>query len=569
MERFWICRDPSVKTDRVGPASTRGLFAALLVLAVALGMVLTGVSRAPAASAGAASSAAAAPAGSGLAWGNNFLGQFGNGTNTPGSSVPVPVSLPAGTTITAIAAGNVHSLAVTSTGTVLAWGGNEDGQLGNGTNTNSNVPVAVSLPAGTTITAIAADSDYSLALTSTGTVLAWGDNLFGQLGNGTTTDSNVPVPVNLPAGTTITAIAAGFAHSLALTSTGTVLAWGVNTDGELGNGTNTNSNVPVPVSLPAGATITAIGAGNSHSLAVTSTGTVLAWGNNEFGQLGNGTNTDSNVPVAVNLPAGTTITAVAASFDDFFPPNHGYSLALTSTGTMLAWGRNHLGELGNGTTTDSNVPVPVNLPAGTTITAIAAGGGQSLALTSTGTVLWWGDNGLATASLVPFPLDLPAGTTITAIAAGGDHALAIAAEPAPAKSTSTLRVSPSNPQPNQPVTFTATVTCTAGTPTGTVTFLDGKKTLGTATLSGGPTATATLILDRLRPGSHTIRARYNGKGTCPPSTSKPVTVKVQKPQLPVTGVNAPDTLAAGTLLVLTGTALVVRNRRRPANRSNS
>jgi alpha-tubulin suppressor-like RCC1 family protein len=168
------------------------------------------------------------------------------------------------------------------------------------------------LPAGTTITAIAAGRNYSLALISTGTGLAWGFNGSGQLGNGTTTNSNTPVPVDLPPGTTVTAIAGGFRHSLALTSTGTVLAWGDNEFGQLGNGTNTSTNVPVAVSLPAGTTITAVAAGELHSLALTSTGIVLAWGSNGAGQLGNGTNTSSNVPVAVSLPAGTTITAIAA-----------------------------------------------------------------------------------------------------------------------------------------------------------------------------------------------------------------------------------------------------------------
>nr|WP_239133940.1 chromosome condensation regulator RCC1 [Rugosimonospora africana] len=267
----------------------------------------------------------------------------------------------------------MHSLALTSTGTVLAWGYNGGGQLGNGTNTNSNVPVPVDLPADTTVTAIAAGELHSLAVTSTGTVLAWGLNGDGQLGNGTNTSSNVPVLVDLPADTTVTAVSGGGEHSLALTSTGSVLAWGLNGAGQLGNGTNTSSNVPVPVDLPAGAAATAVAAGGVHSLALTSTGIVLAWGFNRSGQLGNGTNTSSNVPVAASLPAGATATAVAAG--------NGHSLALTSTGIVLAWGDNEFGQLGNGTNTNSNVPVPVGLPAGTTVTAIAAGELNSLAIT--------------------------------------------------------------------------------------------------------------------------------------------------------------------------------------------
>ncbi|WP_050591866.1 RCC1 domain-containing protein [Salinispora fenicalii] len=306
-----------------------------------------------------------------LAWGDNKDGELGDGT-TMDSSTPVEVSLPAGTTVTAIAAGDDHSLAVTSAGAALAWGGNRFGQLGDETTTDSTTPVEVSLPAGTTVTAIAAGDDHSFAVTSAGTALAWGDNSQGELGDGTTTRSSTPVPVSLPAGTTVTAIAGGVAHGLALTSAGTVLAWGSNSDGQLGDGTTTDSSTPVEVSLPAGTTVTAIGGGRDHSLALTSAGTVLAWGSNSDGQLGDGTTTDSSTPVEVSLPAGTTVTAIAAS--------RFHSLAVTSAGAALGWGSNSDGRLGDGTTTDSSTPVEVSLPAGTTVTATTAGVAHSMAL---------------------------------------------------------------------------------------------------------------------------------------------------------------------------------------------
>ncbi len=115
----------------------------------------------------------------------------------------------------------------------------------------------VSLPAGTKVTAVAAGALHSLALTSTGAVLAWGYNADGELGDGSTTNSDVPVKVKLPAGTKVTAVAAGGYYSLALTSTGAVFAWGYNADGELGDGSRANSDVPVKVKLPAGRKVTA------------------------------------------------------------------------------------------------------------------------------------------------------------------------------------------------------------------------------------------------------------------------------------------------------------------------
>lgn len=226
-----------------------------------------------------------------------------------------------------VAAGQEHSLALTSTGTVLAWGGNGGGQLGNGTYNNSTIPVTVILSPGTTVRAVAAGRFHSLAVTSAGAALGWGSNSAGQLGNGTNTSSNIPVAVSPPMGTAFTAIAAGEDHSLAITSAGTALAAGDNTFGQLGDATNTSNNKFVTVSLSPGTTITAIATGGFHSLGVTSTGATLAWGLNRHGQLGDGTTTNRNKPQAVDLPVSTT---VAGGF--------GHSLALaappTSTTTL-------------------------------------------------------------------------------------------------------------------------------------------------------------------------------------------------------------------------------------------
>src|SRR5450756_2229802 len=235
---------------------------------------------------------------------------------------------------TIVSASPIETQAAGSTGSpgsAWAWGYNVYGQLGNGTTTNSSTPVAVTN--GTSVTAIAGGASHSLALTSTGQVLAWGDNAYGELGNASITNSTTPVAVSLPSGTTVTAIAAGYNHSLALTSSGQVLAWGYNGDGELGTGNGTtNSSIPVAVSLPSGTTVTAIAGGGRHSLALTSTGQVLAWGYNGYGGLGNGTIFQNNTPVAVSLPSGTTVTAIAGGFF--------HSLALTSAGQVLAWGYN-------------------------------------------------------------------------------------------------------------------------------------------------------------------------------------------------------------------------------------
>ena len=308
--------------------------------------------------------------GSVSAWGFNREGELGNGTNTTtypqGLDTPGPVSGLTG--VTAIAGGQLHSLALQSDGTVWAWGYNGNGQLGNGTQTDNNTPVQVLGPGGvgylTGVTALAVGGSnlHSLVVKSDGTVWAWGLDNEGELGNGTTFTSFTPVQVLGPGGvgylTGVTALAVGFELSLALQSDGTVWAWGYNGNGELGNGTFTFTDNPTPVQVLGLSGVTAIAGGGFHSLALKSDGTVWAWGYNAGG----------NAPVQVlGLSGMTAIAGLDLS-----------SLALKGDGTVWAWGSNAVGQLGDGTFTPSNAPVEVLGPGGvgylTGVTAIAGGG---------------------------------------------------------------------------------------------------------------------------------------------------------------------------------------------------
>jgi alpha-tubulin suppressor-like RCC1 family protein len=251
--------------------------------------------------------------------------------------------------------------------TMRAWGTDSDGELGDGSRTPvSDTPVQVKLPSGVTPTATRAGCLDSVALTSKGTALAWGNDSFGQLGDGgSATARSKPVTVKLPKGTKLTSVRAGCAHDLALTSTGKVLAWGLNNDGQLGDGTTRQRDKPVRVSLPKGTTVVAAVSGLLHALALTKGGKVLAWGDNQEGQLGIGTTTTRHRPVFVTLPKGTKVSELAAGKD--------YSLALTTvpvepgpngtptTHGLLAWGGNETGQLGTGTTGGSLVPVAPKL----------------------------------------------------------------------------------------------------------------------------------------------------------------------------------------------------------------
>ena len=336
-----------------------------------------------------------------VSWGYNYDGQLGNGGTATGL-VPGMVSTTgvlAGRTVTAVAVGAYHSLALCTDSSLAAWGNNFSGQLGDGTSTSRSVPVAVTpgALAGKTVVAVAVGYGHNLALCADGTLAAWGENDSGQLGNGMATGAPTATPqavnfIGALAGKRVTAVAAGYDHSLALCSDGTLAAWGGG--GPLGNGSSLDSWVPVAVDASgvlAGKTVVAIASGYGFSLALCDDGTLAAWGNNDFGQLGDGTTVYRNAPVAVNrssLLAGKTVASIATG------SNH--SLVLCTDGTIAAWGDNSDSKLGDGTTNDRSVPVAVNLTGalvGRTVVALSAGGGQSRALCTDGTLVSWGANG--------------------------------------------------------------------------------------------------------------------------------------------------------------------------------
>ncbi|HEX4186627.1 MAG TPA: IPT/TIG domain-containing protein [Solirubrobacteraceae bacterium] len=244
--------------------------------------------------------------GSVMAWGDNESGQLGTG-NTIESEVPVPVKGLSG--VRAIAAGGEHSLALMSNGTVMAWGDDESGQLGNGVvKPSSLVPIAVKGLTG--VTAISAGGEFSLALTKAGTVEAWGSDESGQLGNVGFEESLSAVPVQVSGLSGVTAIAAGAQHALALGSGGTLMAWGEDTYGELGNGSfKARQDAAVAVSGLSGATT--ITAGGQDSAALLASGSVMAWGVDKSGTLGNGT-TGSPSAVPVLVEGVTKVASVSA-----------------------------------------------------------------------------------------------------------------------------------------------------------------------------------------------------------------------------------------------------------------
>jgi len=318
-----------------------------------------------------------------------------------------------------VQAGGAHSIALKFDGTVWAWGSNAYGQLGNGTNTDSSTPVQVKGLAN--VVAIAAGFYHNLALKSDGTVWAWGSNAKGQLGNNNAgVNSNVPVQmlVAIAPNTGVAnavSIAAGLNHSLVLTRAG-IMAAGDNFFGQIGDTTNTQRNILVSVTL---AGVSAIAAGRNHSLALLSTGAVWAWGDDSVGQLGDGALVPQNAPE--HNPTLVNIAQISS--------RDSTSLALDSSGVVWGWGVNDAGQVGNGGVASPVTTPTKSLIANFVVTSIAAGGFHSLAITSNGTVIGWGTNSTGQLSNIP-PQTYTAATGLSSVggaasvAAGISHSLA-------------------------------------------------------------------------------------------------------------------------------------------------
>ncbi len=344
------------------------------------------------------------------AWGGNDFGQLGLGDKID-QTTPTPVQSPDGNSILSeikgISAGNFYTMALKNDGTVWGWGSNAYGRLGIGSKLDQTLPVQVKGFQGQgflqNITSIAANGRHSLAIDGAGTVWAWGRNAEGQLGDGTTTERLTPVQVKSSDGilpfTGVRKILTGMDHTIALKNDGTVWAWGKNDYGQLGHGNSgagTNVNLPGQVlGIDGVGTLSGvndIAAGEVYSLALMNDGSVVAWGRNSSGQLGDGTTADKPFPVKVLGENGlgflSGITALASM--DY------HTLAIKDDGTMRAWGSNNNGQLGDGTTTVRLSPVTVMMADGTTplgnIMGISAGYRFSVALSQDGTIWAWGRN---------------------------------------------------------------------------------------------------------------------------------------------------------------------------------
>jgi len=304
-------------------------------------------------------------------WGFNDAGELGTGSTTS-SSTPVGVS-GLSSKVAAVSAGGSRSCALTTSGALKCWGNSP----GNGTS-NSTTPVSVSgLASG--VKAVSAGGTFTCALTTAGGVRCWGAGSLGQLGDGQLTASSVPVtPTGLTAG--IASISVGAQHACALTTGGGVKCWGWNNYGETGDQSGvTTTPTPIDVSgLPTN--VVNVSVGGFHSCVVTSTGDALCWGQNQVGQLGDGTTVNRATPAPVSGLSGVTSLTGGT-----------YHTCAIASGAAYCWGSNNSGQVGDGTATDRWLPVPVvGLSSG--VVQISGGRFHTCSVDSVGRAKCWGNN---------------------------------------------------------------------------------------------------------------------------------------------------------------------------------
>jgi len=325
-------------------------------------------------------------------WGSDVSGKLGDNQVSPSYSdtnhdsfMPLKVHGPGNVgylnSVVAISAGESHNLALRADGTVWAWGWNAFGQLGDGTTNDAHTPVQVS--GLTNVVAISGRAYHCLALRSDGTVWAWGWNHYGQLGNGTTTNF-ISLPIQVIGLTNPASISAGYTISLARMSNGTVRVWGTDRKGEMGQGIFGASSYS-PVQVVGLSNVVSVSADFQEPEALKSDGTIWMWGWNNLGQLGDGTTLDTNLPTQV-LGLTNMIFAGATGDRD--------NCAIGADHTVWTWGRNYNGQLGIGTADQAAHPFPVQVPAfgNGYVTMVQTPDWHSMALESDGTLWAWGSN---------------------------------------------------------------------------------------------------------------------------------------------------------------------------------
>jgi alpha-tubulin suppressor-like RCC1 family protein len=316
-----------------------------------------------------------------------------------------------------ITSGGAHSCAIFTNGKLKCWGSNSEGQIGVGSSDSVKVN-AVSVDSNVNYAQISAGTSHNCGITTAGVLKCWGNNLYGQLGIGSTTKSNVPVVVD--SGVSYSFISASFYNTCGITTAGVLKCWGRNSDGQIGDGTNTQRNSPTIIE--SGVTYSHVGVGSINTCAITTSGVLQCWGANAHGQIGDGTTNVTWFPI--DIDDGVSYSKVLCSESN--------TCAITSAGVLKCWGWSGLSKLGTSHTGDATSPIVVD--SGVNYASLALGTSEGLAnhacaITSAGVLKCWGYNSDGqlgdgtTNSAIALVVDV--GVSYSKISAGGKHSCGI------------------------------------------------------------------------------------------------------------------------------------------------
>jgi alpha-tubulin suppressor-like RCC1 family protein len=352
-------------------------------------------------------------AGAAWCWGANGAGQLGDGTTTDRFT---PVAVSGGYTFVSLALGDVTTCGLTATGAVWCWGGNSSGQLGNGTTGGVRLTPGL-VPGVPPLVSIAAGPSHLCGVTSVRTAWCWGNNIRGQLGDGTTTSRSFPVMVAGGIAWRALVLGKNSALTCGWPESGGFSCWGNNIYGEMGDGTRSIRLSPFPV--VGGESFILLAAGRNHTCGLIASREARCWGRNLDGELGDGTYTTRAAPVAV--AGGITFSMLAGG--------NGHTCGLAQDATAWCWGRNANGQIGDGTSSQRSQPVRV--VGNRAFSSLALGFSHSCGVAPDGSAWCWGSNsagqlGDGTLAQRLEPVQVVGGQSFDSIAVGNSHACGLA-----------------------------------------------------------------------------------------------------------------------------------------------
>eukprot|EP00884_Botryococcus_braunii_P013111 jgi/Botrbrau1/21800/Bobra.0190s0025.2 len=282
-----------------------------------------------------------------LSWGWGDFGRLGHGEAND-IFIPQPVSAFSGRVVQNVACGDTHTLVTTDDGVLFAFGRNQNGQLGLGTNDDAFLPRVVEKLKGSFVSSIAAGAEHSVVSLDNGEVYAWGWGRYGNLGDGSIEDRWEPTKVLGLEGVKVTKVCCGWRHSCAIDDKGVIFTFGWSKYGQLGHGDFKDSLIPKAVESLKDKAMTMIAGGWRHTIAGDADGKLYGWGWNKFGQLGNGTNEDANAPKLITTLESKKAKLISCGWR--------HTVAVTEDGQVYSWGRGVHGQLGHGELVDLNLP---------------------------------------------------------------------------------------------------------------------------------------------------------------------------------------------------------------------